>query len=149
MEIIDPDSTFGEKVEKMKNTLIKFIDDLSNNWYQEPKKIYKFVFGLLIPALLMLLGLVGNSLSIAVLIRRSVKSSATVLLITMAVVDSVTIVIVVFVETLPYMEELRLAHKIYGSNWLHLKILHGFITPSSAALEFFQSWITVLIGIDR
>ena len=118
-----------------------------NNWYRNWRDVYQFVFTICVPVFLVLFGVLGNSLSVAVLKRRKM-SSATMLLITLAVVDSVLLVLAFLFEALPLFRTLGLVD-IYSKPWLYYMIAHYLAGPLATATETFECCTMVVLGVDR
>ena len=118
-----------------------------NNWYRNGRDVYQFVFTICVPAFLMLFGLLGNGLSIAVLKRRKL-SSATLLLITLAIVDSLLLIFGFTFEGIPQLGLSEIVYT-YSQSWFHYMIAHYLIGPIVTATELFECCTMIILGVDR
>ena len=118
-----------------------------NNWYRNGRYVYQFVFAICVPAFLVLFGLLGNGLSIAVLRRRKL-SSATMLLITLAIVDSLMLTMGFLFEGFPHVGALELVDKT-GQPWHYYTIVQYLVGPFVTATESFECCTMVVLGVDR
>ena len=81
--------------------------NLAKKWYKDPYVVYKFVFIIAIPALLVIFGIVGNLLSFAVLATRKL-TSATLLLRVLAIADTSVLISIFLFHSLPHLEKLNM-----------------------------------------
>ena len=118
-----------------------------NNWYRNGRDVYQFVFKACVPAILLLFGLVGNGFSVAVLRRRTL-SSATLLLITLAFVDSLVLIIGFVFEGFFQIAALGWVDT-FTQSWYRFKIVYYLVGPFGTASEMFECCTMVILGVDR
>ena len=121
--------------------------NLAKKWYKDPYVVYKFVFIIAIPALLVIFGIVGNLLSFAVLATRKL-TSATLLLRVLAIADTSVLISIFLFHSLPHLEKLNMINR-RSHQWNVYKIFGFFCRLTMDITSVFDAGLVVLVGIDR
>ncbi len=113
-----------------------------------PSMTFRFVFqtGLCMP--LALLGLVGNIISWFVLYRQRPRLTTTVLLMGLAVADSLVLIMTVLLRSIRYLY--YYTNKTYGVSYMqYYQYIFVSLYPSVYFIRLVDTWLTVLLTVDR